>query len=134
MNITVHVYHHFDQAGDARHAELVGLLNVIIQKENILMSTLDDLVASVAAEDTVIDGTVALIQGLIAQVAALKTTQTDPATGAKIDALVADTQAKTAALAAANLAGTPAPVPGATPITPAAASTAAVAAVKAAGP
>jgi hypothetical protein len=67
-----------------------------------LMATLADLQAAVAAEDTVIDSAVTLIQGLAAQVATLKN---DPAA---LQALADDMNAKAATLAAAIAAGTPA--------------------------
>lgn len=67
---------------------------------------LDDLTASVAAEDTVIASALTLIQGLSAQVAAAGT---DPA---KLIALKADIDARATALAAAVAANTPsAPAP-----------------------
>jgi len=66
------------------------------------MATLQDLQAAVAAEDTVVDSAIALLQGLAAQIAALKPNQ------AAIDALAADVTAKTQALADAVTANTPA--------------------------
>lgn len=89
------------------------------------MSALDDLATDVAAEDTTIDGAVALINGFAAQLAAAGV---DPA---KLAALRSDIQAKTAALAAAVVANTPAPAAGGTTVTPAAAATAAAASVAA---
>ena len=90
------------------------------------MAAIDDLAAAVAAEDTVIDGAVTLLNGIPALIAAAGT---DPA---KLAALQADITAKTTTLAAAVLAGTPTPVPAAPPVTAAAATTAATAAVAAA--
>lgn len=69
------------------------------------MATIADLQAKVTAEDTVIDSAVALIQGLAAQIAALEPNQ------AAIDALAADIQGKSDALAAAVAANTPPPAP-----------------------
>ena len=89
------------------------------------MSAVDDTAAAVATEDTVIDGAVALIQGLVA---AVKAAGTDPT---KLAALTADITAKTAVLSAAVLANTPTPAASAPPVTPAAATTAATAAVAA---
>jgi len=66
------------------------------------MSTLADLQAAVAAENTVIDSAIALLNGLAAQVAAVAPNQ------AAIDALAADIAAKTQALSEAVVAGTPA--------------------------
>ena len=65
------------------------------------MASLADLQAAVTAEDTVIDGAITLINGLAAQIAALAPNQ------AAIDALAADVQAKSDALAAAITANTP---------------------------
>jgi len=74
---------------------------------------LDALTASVAAEDTVIDSAVTLIQGFSAQLAAAGT---DPA---KLTALKSDIDAKTQALATAVAQNVPAP-PANPPATPAA--------------
>ena len=63
---------------------------------------LDDLTAQVAAEDTVVDSAIALINGLAAQIAAL------PANQAAIDALAADVKAKAQTLADSVAANTPA--------------------------
>ena len=74
----------------------------IIQKLNQMANTLADLQAEVTAEDTVVDSAITLLNGLAAQVAALKPDQ------AAIDALAADVAAKTKALADAIVANTPA--------------------------
>lgn len=66
------------------------------------MSLLSDLQADVAAEDTVIDSAVALLKGLKD---ALDAAGTDPVA---LAALKTDLEAKTAALAAAVAANTPA--------------------------
>src|SRR5438876_11269474 len=83
---------------------ILGVLR-IVKKLNKIMASLADLQAEVTAEDTVIDSAIALIQGLAAQVAALAPNQ------AAIDALAADIQGKSDALAAAVAANTPAPPP-----------------------
>ena len=96
--------------------------------EKHIMAALDDLAADVAAEDTVIDSAVVLlnaIPGLIANAGV------DPV---KLAALRSDIQAKTATLAAAVATGTPPPAAGAAPITAAAATTAANASVAASTP
>jgi hypothetical protein len=74
----------------------------LIRMENKIMAALDDLQAAVAAEDTVVDSAVALLQGLKA---ALDAAGTDPV---KLSALSADITAKTASLSAAVAANTPA--------------------------
>lgn len=66
------------------------------------MATLNDVQNAVTEEDTVVDSAIALLQGLAAQVAALKPNQD------AIDALAADITAKTIALSNAVVANTPA--------------------------
>jgi|SRR6267154_1231398 len=104
-------------------------LERLLFQQEIIMATLDDVIANVADEDNTIDSAVNAINGLNAQIAALKTTQTDPATAAKIDALNADITAKKVKLAAAFVVNTPTAVPGAPVVTPQAAAQAASAAV-----
>jgi hypothetical protein len=93
------------------HSQLINVseqLDTIEGKVNKVIMTLDDVQAAVTAEDTVIDSAIALIQGLAAQVAALKPNQK------AIDALAADIKAKSDSLAAAvaaNTTPTPAPAP-----------------------
>lgn len=98
---------------------------LILKKLEQIMATLADiqaqneqLVAAVAAEDTVIDGAVTLIQGVAAQISDLKDqlaaaiANNDPvAMQAVVDSMTAtnaDITAKTSALAAAVAANTPA--------------------------
>lgn len=81
--------------------QIINLLRQIQKEEVQELATLADVQAKVTAEDTVIDSAVALITGLAAQVAALAPDQ------AAIDALAADIQGKSDALAAAVSANTP---------------------------
>ena len=101
MNFTVHVYLHGDEQDHVNHRldEIVSLIN---QLGAIIMATLQDLQASVTAENTVIDSAITLLQGLAQQVKDLKPNQ------AAIDALAADIGGKTQALADAVVANTPA--------------------------
>lgn len=71
------------------------------------MQTLADLQAAVAADTTVEQSAVTLLTGLSVQIAALKTTQTDPATGAAIDALVTQVKSNSSNLADAVTTNTP---------------------------
>ncbi len=71
------------------------------------MQTLADLQADVAASTTAEQSAITLLTGLSAQIAALKTTQTDPATAAAIDALATQVTAGTSGLSAAVVANTP---------------------------
>lgn len=87
---------------DADLSEVKNLLHKILNNQRYIMATLQDLQAAVAAEDTVIDSAITLINGLAAQIAALQPDQ------AAIDALAADVKAKADALSAAVTANTPA--------------------------
>ena len=129
MRLFGHEHHHNDNPMDGASpavVELYHMLAHIIETQEKIMAAIDDLAAAVAAEDTVIDGAVTLLNGIPALIAAAGT---DPA---KLAALQADITAKTTTLAAAVLAGTPTPAPAAAPVTAAAATTAATAAVAAA--
>ena len=95
MRMEFHHYHHFDEM-------IARQFRLVFEKLEAIMATLADVQAAVTAEDTVIDSAVALITGLAAQVAALAPNQ------AAIDALAADITAKSAALASAVTANTPA--------------------------
>jgi hypothetical protein len=82
----------------------LGMARIIDNQETI-MAAIDDLQAAVAAEDTVIDSAITLIQGIPALIAAAGV---DPA---KLTALQADITAKSTALAQAVAANTPAATP-----------------------
>jgi len=82
--------------------ELRNMLGVVIDNQETMMSAIDDLQAAVAAEDTVIDSAITLINGIPALIAAAGT---DPQ---KLADLQKDIAAKSAALAAAVAANTPA--------------------------
>jgi uncharacterized coiled-coil protein SlyX len=87
---------------------IIDLLHQILHKENIIMATIQDLTAAVAAESTVDDSIIALLNGIVQQ---LKDAQAsgDPAA---LDAVVASIQANTAKIQDAVTANTPVvPVP-----------------------
>src|SRR6266403_3183441 len=89
-------------------------VDLILNQQETIMSALDDLQAAVAAEDTVIDSAITLINGIPALIAAAGV---DPA---KLTALQADITAKSKALADAVTANTSAsttPPPAAPPVT-----------------
>ncbi len=81
------------------------MLGLVIDNQETEMAAIDDLQAAVAAEDTVIDSAIVLIQGIPALIAAAGV---DPA---KLAALQADITAKSTALATAVAANTPAAKP-----------------------
>lgn len=105
----IDVYHH--DADDDRIARLElamesGFARVhhhLDQLKETIMTDFTDLQANVAAEDTVIDSGIVLIQGIKAKLDAAIAAN-DPAA---LQALSADIGAKTQALAAAIAANTP---------------------------
>lgn len=86
---------------------LRSLIITLTAKVNKLMATVDDLVSDVAAQKTVIDGLDTLLANIAAQIAALKSSQTDPDTAAKIDALHASVTENTGRIQADIVANTP---------------------------
>ena len=95
-----------------RLGRLEDKVDLILNQQETIMSALDDLQAAVAAEDTVIDSAITLINGIPALIAAAGV---DPA---KLTALQADITAKSKALADAVTANTSAsttPPPAAPP-------------------
>ena len=91
---------------------IAALTDLVTTQGAHIMSALSDLQTAVAAEDTVIDSAVTLINGLAAQIAALTPDQD------AINALAADVNARASALAAAISTNTPAapPVSGSTSV------------------
>lgn len=83
---------------------IISLLSNIINKENTLMATLQNVTDAVAAESTVDDSIITLLNGIVQQ---LKDAQAsgDPAA---LDAVVAGIQANTAKIQSAVTANTPA--------------------------
>lgn len=105
MQIRIDVHHHI-HIGDL--GDLKPLLQQILNQENKIVQTLADLQTAVANETAVEQSAITLLNGLSAQIASLKTTQTDSATAAAIDALASQIQSQTTTLAAAVTANTPA--------------------------
>ena len=114
----VHIHHNENCWADAPNWA-IELREQINHLRMTLMAAIDDLTAAVAAEDTVIDSAVTLLNGIPALIAAAGT---DPA---KLAALQSDITTRTTALSAAVLANTPTPAASAAPVTPAAATAAA---------
>ena len=108
MSFDINLYHHFvpdtqvQSALDALSKKLDLIITNGQKLESRIMAAIDDLQAAVAAEDTVIDSAVALIQGIPALIAAAGV---DPA---KLAALQTDIAAHATTLAAAVAANTPA--------------------------
>jgi hypothetical protein len=125
-------YHHHEKPMDGASpavVELYHMLAHIINTQEKIMAAIDDLATAVAAEDTVIDSAVVLLQGIPALIAAAGTNP------AKLTQLQSDITAKTTALSAAVLSGTPIQAPAtSTPISPSDATAAATASVAAAAP
>jgi hypothetical protein len=82
-------------------------LDQILNKETSIMATLDDIVASVAAEDTVVDSVVTLLAGIKAQ---LDAAGQNPAKLQALSDALANQQTKMANAIVANTPAVP-PVP-----------------------
>ncbi len=101
-----------------QNAAITQRLNLLQQQGENIMATLQDILADVQAEKTMIDGIGTLISGLKQQVAdALKNSGISAADQATIDAIFAQAEANKAALTSAvganvnQTAPTPAPAP-----------------------
>lgn len=92
-------------------------LDLILNKENTLMATLQNVVDAINAESTVDDSIIALLDGIVAE---LKFAQNsaggiDPAS---LDAILTGIQANTTKIQAAITANTTPPAPVTPPVTP----------------
>src|SRR5450631_3159283 len=108
----------FDREALNAVERLVSLLSQISKKETLLMSTLDEDIAAIAAQTTAIGSLTTFITGLEAQIAALP--GLTPAQQAAIDKIFTDVNANNAAIAAAMVVNVPPPPPGpvAVPVPP----------------
>jgi len=94
-------------AADRKIEELSQKLDRIIQKQEIIMATLVDIQAAVAAEKTVEDSVLALLAGLAQQLKDAIAANDPVAMQAVVDSL----NSNAAAMASAVTANTPAPTP-----------------------
>ena len=103
MNIKVDVYHHFAEEDPyaKKLDNILALLKSVQKEEQHMSQELDDLKAAVAENTALDQSAIDLINGLAAQILALKD---DPVA---LAALSAEIKAKSAALAAAIQANTP---------------------------
>src|SRR6266702_2808609 len=101
-DVRVDVYVHTDS--DAKLDKLIQMVTVLTEKEVQIMANLDDIEAAVAAEATVEQGVIMLLNQLSADLTAA-IAGGDPA---KLPAILTNIQANTAALSAAVVANTPA--------------------------
>ncbi len=90
---------------------VLGILNMVLQKEEMIMAQVDDVLtqaeAAAKANSDAEDAAIGLLQALAKAIADLKAAGTDPATVARIQALSDALTAKATALAAAVVANTP---------------------------
>ena len=106
MRIDFYIHHepHEHHHAQPDLAEVIRLLHIVINKEVEMAGELAALQAAVAAEDTVIDSAIVLLQGIKAALDAAIASN-DPAA---LSALSADIGTKTQALSDAIVANTPA--------------------------
>lgn len=100
----IHVYHHPDEETAERLCRIEEKLDIILDTQEIIMATMDDLKASVQKNTDAEASVITLLKGISQQ---LKDAQAanDPAA---IQAVIDQIDANTAAAAAAVVANTPA--------------------------
>jgi hypothetical protein len=97
----IHVHHHFHPSPpDPRLDQVLALVRQIAQQETAEMATLTDVETAVAAERTVEDSVVTLLNGLAAQLKAALAANDPAAVQAVVDQITANTQAMSAAVTA----------------------------------
>jgi hypothetical protein len=97
-------YHHFipDYEVLCRMESIERKMDLIIENQENIMATLDEVLKDVTDEATAIDGISTLIAGLKQQLAdALSGATLPPATQAKVDAIFAQAEANKAKIATA---------------------------------
>ncbi len=99
------VYFHGSDSEAGKLDKIIALLKTVIIKEDEMAGELADLQAKVAAEDTVIDSAIVLLNGIKAALDAAIAAGNPAA----LSALSADIGAKTQALSDAIVANTPTP-------------------------
>ncbi len=107
MKIQVEI---IDRRGDEVRpllAEILSKLNLVLTNQEKIMATLDETLAAVTAEDSKVDGIIALVGGLKQQLAdALSGANLPPAIQAKVDAVFAQATASAAKIDTALQANT----------------------------
>jgi hypothetical protein len=93
----------FEDDDDDRLERIEHKLNKLLQKVNILMATIQDVVTEVAAETTVNQSIVTLLDGIAAQLTAAN----NSGNPAAVDAVIASMQSNSKILTDAILANTP---------------------------
>lgn len=104
-------YFHLDSGTSGLLTQINDRLGQILQKDDQIMATIDDLKAAVAAETSVEQSVIALL-GNLAQQLKDAIAANDPAA---LDAVVASVEANTKALSDAVAANTPAAPPAPAP-------------------
>jgi hypothetical protein len=110
----IDIFHHFtpDSVVLSRLDDLEDKLDLILEKEDTIMSivtdALDQAEAAAAANSAADDAAEALLTKIAALIADLKNNQTDPATVARITALSTALNDRAGRLSAAVVANTPA--------------------------
>jgi hypothetical protein len=113
MNLFGREHHHHDSPWDEAPPWAIELREmglIILQNQETLMATLDEVLSDVTAETTAIQSLAALIDGLRQQVKdALSGVTLPPDAQAKVDAIFTAAETNKAAIAKALAANTPAP-------------------------
>jgi uncharacterized protein YoxC len=93
---------------DTKLNKVLALLQGIKRQEKLIMATLDQVMADVQEESTVVDSLATLTAAIKAQLDAALANEVSPAAQAKVDAIFAAIEANKQKMADAILANTPA--------------------------
>ena len=100
--MNIHIFHHLISDGlEVRLSDISRKLDLVLNQQEKIMANIEALVSQVAANATVIDSAIVLINGIAARIDAAGV---DPV---KLAALVDELKAKDDALAVAIAANTP---------------------------
>lgn len=111
-----HIVHHLDDALAERLCRINERLGIMIENQEAIMATLDEVLKDVTDESTQLDGIATLITGLQQQVKdAMASAGISAADQAKIDAIFTGAEANKMKIANALAANTAPPPIGATP-------------------
>jgi hypothetical protein len=99
--VNFHVFHHFSECAEREHSGILKILATILENQHTMTAELQTLTDAVAASKTVSESAITLLQGIAAQLVALKDNP------AAIAALATDLNNETAAMSAAITANTP---------------------------
>lgn len=110
----IDIYHHFDDAvteTDRKLNQILAIVQGLGRQESIIMATLDQVLADVQAESTVVNSLASLTAGIKAQLDAALAGALTPEVQTKVDAIFTGIEANKQKMADAIIANTSAAPP-----------------------